>query len=100
MIPTFPNIYFPGKKVIDDNLTSGSDGKGVKRKLDESSDDDTSDSDYDVEENVTPQAAAVAGAGAKQTKKDGFEVVAQNPGKEIHYKVSLSLKYHRTLRPR
>ncbi|KAJ0180565.1 hypothetical protein K1T71_003969 [Dendrolimus kikuchii] len=65
-----------GKKVIDDveTLKEG----GVKRKLsdDESSDSDASDSDYDVEDNITLNATS---SGAKTTKKDGFEVVSQDP---------------------
>ncbi|OWR44159.1 putative rRNA methyltransferase 3 [Danaus plexippus plexippus] len=64
-----------GKKVKD--LSMGiSDIKksGVKRKNEESSE-ESSDSDYDVEENVSPTDKS----GAKTTKKDGFEVVTQDP---------------------
>lgn len=68
-----------GKKVAEeiDKLEDNKRG-GIKRKLqdDESSDDDSSDSDYDVEDTVAPGAKA----GAKESKKDGFEVVAQDPG--------------------
>lgn len=65
-----------GKKVAEDSLTD--DKRGMKRKLeDESSDDDSSDSDYDVEDNVAP---ATGKAGPDTSKKDGFEVVSQDPG--------------------
>lgn len=67
-----------GKKVAEDTISDNIKSTGIKRKLeDDSSDDDTSDSDYDVEENVTPTDGK---AGAKQNKKDGFEVVSQDPG--------------------
>lgn len=68
--------FYLGKKVKD--LSMGiSDIKksGVKRKNEESSE-ESSDSDYDVEENVSPADKS----GAKTTKKDGFEVVTQDPG--------------------
>lgn len=46
----------------------------------ESSDDDSSGSDYDVEDTVAPKAAA----GPKSNKdKDGFEVVSQDPGETL-----------------
>lgn len=65
-----------GKKVIDDDKPLKQ--AGVKRQLsdDESSDSDISDSDYEVEDNVTPN---VSSARAKTSKKDGFEVVPQDP---------------------
>lgn len=67
-----------GKKVAEDGITEDSANGGLKRKLDDdSSDDDSSDSDYDVEDNVAP---AEGKAGAKSSKKDGFEVVSQDPG--------------------
>ncbi|XP_068629858.1 pre-rRNA 2'-O-ribose RNA methyltransferase FTSJ3 [Battus philenor] len=47
----------------------------LKRKLDES-ESESSDSDYDVEENITPAKETVS---TKATKKDGFEVVSQDP---------------------
>ncbi|KAG6442584.1 hypothetical protein O3G_MSEX002500 [Manduca sexta] len=70
-----------GKEVVGDTIaTTREDGKsgGVKRKISdaESSDDDSSDSDYDVEDNV---GTAASGAGAKSNQKDGFEVVPQDP---------------------
>ncbi|CAH2086425.1 unnamed protein product [Euphydryas editha] len=50
---------------------------GTKRKQDELSDDeDSSDSDYDVEDNAPP---TIQKTGAKTSKKDGFEVVSQDP---------------------
>lgn len=53
---------------------------GIKRKSDksESSESDSSDSDYDVEDNVTPSNGTASG---KTSKKVGFEVVSQDPGK-------------------
>ncbi|XP_023947927.2 pre-rRNA 2'-O-ribose RNA methyltransferase FTSJ3 [Bicyclus anynana] len=66
-----------GKKVKDLPSEDSATKTTVKRKLDdtESSDDDT-DSDYDVEDNVSPAANK---SGAKTNNKDGFEVVAQDP---------------------
>ncbi|CAH0701775.1 unnamed protein product [Spodoptera exigua] len=65
-----------GKKVAEDGLVDDK-RSNLKRKLeDESSDDDSSDSDYDVEENVAP---ATGKAGPDTSKKDGFEVVSQDP---------------------
>ncbi|XP_034840211.1 pre-rRNA 2'-O-ribose RNA methyltransferase FTSJ3 [Maniola hyperantus] len=66
-----------GKKVKDlpteDSLDSTK--SGLKRKHDDT-DGDSSDSDYDVEDTVAPAANK---SGAKTSKKDGFEVVAQDP---------------------
>ncbi|KPJ06116.1 Putative rRNA methyltransferase 3 [Papilio machaon] len=66
-----------GKKVSEENLSSTT-GKGMKRKSDksESSESDSSDSDYDIEDNVTPANGPDSG---KTNKKDGFEVVSQDP---------------------
>lgn len=66
-----------GKKVKIDQETDAK-ASGIKRKqgADESSDEESSDSDYDVDENVT---APESKSGAKSSKKDGFEVVAQDP---------------------
>ncbi|CAD0196819.1 unnamed protein product [Chrysodeixis includens] len=65
-----------GKKVADEGKPANLKN-GLKRKLDEdSSDDDSSDSDYDVEDNVAPSTGK---AGAKASKKDGFEVVPEDP---------------------
>ncbi|KAL0893944.1 hypothetical protein ABMA27_014028 [Loxostege sticticalis] len=70
-----------GKKITEEinksdaeNIKNGS----LKRKLEdvESSDDDSSDSDYDVEESVAPGSDKT---GSKTSKKDGFEVVSQDP---------------------
>lgn len=51
---------------------------GTKRKQDELSEDDndSSDSDYDVEDNAAPTEQKT---GARTSKKDGFEVVSQDP---------------------
>lgn len=66
-----------GKKVAEEGKPANLKN-GLKRKLDEeSSDDDSSDSDYDVENNVAPSTGK---AGAKSSKKDGFEVVPEDPG--------------------
>ncbi|KAM3963035.1 pre-rRNA 2'-O-ribose RNA methyltransferase FTSJ3 [Aphomia sociella] len=69
-----------GKKVSEDTDIETSEQKrfSMKRKFTESSDDedDTSDSDYDVEETVNPTNAK---AGAKTGKKEDFEVVSQDP---------------------
>ncbi|CAH2264036.1 pre-rRNA 2'-O-ribose RNA methyltransferase FTSJ3 [Pararge aegeria] len=69
-----------GKKVKDlsseDSLDATKTGKKRKHDDTESSDGDTTDSDYDVEDNVSP---ATNKSGAKTSKKDGFEVVAQDP---------------------
>lgn len=47
----------------------------MKRKLSHSENSDDSDSDYDVEDSIDPEAKS----GAKG-KKDGFDVVPQDPG--------------------
>lgn len=66
-----------GHKVAEASISDNVKTNGIKRKLDDdSSDDDSSDSDYEVEENITP---ADAKSGAKSSKKDGFEVVSQDP---------------------
>ncbi|XP_050344839.1 pre-rRNA 2'-O-ribose RNA methyltransferase FTSJ3 [Nymphalis io] len=69
-----------GKKVKDsDSKKSVEINKsGTKRKHhdDDSPDDDSSDSDYDVENSAAP---TVGKTGAKTSKKDGFEVVSQDP---------------------
>lgn len=76
--------------MIDKNLISDEEGKGLKRKhAEESSDDDSSDSDYDVEDTAAPSAAA----GAKGKKdKDGFEVVSQDPGNTLLEQVLKALE--------
>ncbi|XP_063821808.1 pre-rRNA 2'-O-ribose RNA methyltransferase FTSJ3 [Ostrinia nubilalis] len=70
-----------GKKITEEvkkSTLEDSRNGSLKRKLKdvESSDDDSSDSDYDVEDTVAPGADK---AGAKTSKKDGFEVVSQDP---------------------
>ncbi|XP_049867635.1 pre-rRNA 2'-O-ribose RNA methyltransferase FTSJ3 [Pectinophora gossypiella] len=66
-----------GKKVKVDLETSAKSETGAlkRKRIESESSDDSSDSDYDVEDNVAPTAAA----GAKVSKKDGFEVVQQDP---------------------
>lgn len=49
-------------------------GKKSEEKL-ESSENESSDSDYDVEDNVGPITSST-----KNSKKNGFEVVSQDPG--------------------
>lgn len=69
-----------GKTVANELIETTTPHKnGVKRKRSnsESSDVDTSDSEYEVEENVAPTAGK---AGSKANKKEGFEVVSQDPG--------------------
>ncbi|CAH0720885.1 unnamed protein product, partial [Brenthis ino] len=67
-----------GKKVKSDTEQGSNTKAGTKRKQsnDETSDDESSDSDYDVEENVPAPATK---SGAKASKKDDFEVVSQEP---------------------
>ncbi|XP_046964804.1 pre-rRNA 2'-O-ribose RNA methyltransferase FTSJ3 [Vanessa cardui] len=68
-----------GKKVKDSGSEPSTEVKsGSKRKHDDDDDDDdeSSDSDYDVEETAAP---TVGKTGAKTSKKDGFEVVSQDP---------------------
>ncbi|XP_059054381.1 pre-rRNA 2'-O-ribose RNA methyltransferase FTSJ3 [Achroia grisella] len=73
-----------GKKVSEDTdiATTQSKNFSMKRRLsdteksDDDDSDDTSDSDYDVEETVNPSN----GKGGNRTgRKDGFEVVSQDP---------------------
>nr|XP_026495390.1 pre-rRNA processing protein FTSJ3 [Vanessa tameamea] len=67
-----------GKKVKDSGSEKSMEIKsGSKRKHDDDDDDDeSSDSDYDIEETAAP---TVGKTGAKTSKKDGFEVVSQDP---------------------
>ncbi|CAB3242283.1 unnamed protein product [Arctia plantaginis] len=65
-----------GKKVAEETISNITNSTSRKRKLeDESSDDDSSESDYDVEESVVPTSGNPS---AKANKKDGFEVVSQD----------------------
>lgn len=88
---------FLGKKVkgLPSEDSSAGTKVGVKRKHDEtdSSDGESSDSDYDVEENVAPTNNK---SGAKTSKKDGFEVVSQDPGKDVDmYFLKTTLQVYR-----
>ncbi|CAG4989562.1 unnamed protein product [Parnassius apollo] len=68
-----------GKKVPEDKIMNPAvKNVNAKQKLDksESSESESSDSDYDVEDTVAPESGTVSG---KNTKKDGFEVVSQDP---------------------
>ncbi|KAI5637967.1 ftsJ-like methyltransferase domain-containing protein [Phthorimaea operculella] len=68
------NYKEKGKRVKEDIEETIKKGP-AKKKYESDGSDDSSDSDYDVEDTVAPNAAA----GAKASKKDGFEVVQQDP---------------------
>ncbi|KAL4710726.1 hypothetical protein ACJJTC_004371 [Scirpophaga incertulas] len=66
-----------GKKVSEESVPIVIQNRNnLKRKLADSSDNDSSDSDYDVEDTVVPNTN---NTGSKAIKKDGFEVVSQDP---------------------
>ncbi|CAK1551997.1 unnamed protein product [Leptosia nina] len=66
-----------GKKVTDDTQLDKQTGK-TKKSDNDSSSESGDDSDYDVEENLAPNVNKAA-AGSNKEKKDGFEVVSQDP---------------------
>ncbi|CAH2073823.1 unnamed protein product, partial [Iphiclides podalirius] len=67
-----------GKKVPEDNTYSPAEKVSIKKlleKTENSESDDSSESDYDVEDSIAP----VTKASGKSSKKDSFEVVSQDP---------------------